>query len=235
MILQKALSFTTFTVLLLITNLMVANKTITMLMSPYPYQCDVKTAAAKLTSPRKMAKHTFRTLCKQPSTSGIISTYGGFFNISDNNGITIFPRNHSRPFVHVIVTPEISPIIMHSNTLSHWEIDSNDPYAVYLFEQKVDTDTGLTFWQVSTGQLLIDYIIPLESIIILANPKHIFIPIGITITTPNANLILPEIYVKAGINTVKSTFHWLYSNQFFGSLKQKISAKDLSYRKIVDH
>ena len=57
--------------------------------------------------------------------------------------------------------------------------------------------------------------IPLNSIIIFIKPSNMIVPIGITLTTSNAQLILPSFYILKN-NTLKSTLNMLNLRQFFG-------------------
>lgn len=61
------------------------------------------------------------------------------------------------------------------------------------------------------------YIIPLNTIILIANPKEVFIPIGATITEPSPNLILPPIYLKKSFCFVHNSLATLAIKQYFSS------------------
>ena len=70
------------------------------------------------------------------SISGIFATYGGFLTVSDLNGEITFPRKHRKPFIYLIITEKMSPIIRSGNTIDHWELVEDTPVEMYKFEQK---------------------------------------------------------------------------------------------------
>jgi len=207
---------------------------ITMFMTPYPESCAVikPDKLAKLVRPDKLAQYHLST-CIAPSVVGVISTYAGFLGISNQMGETIFPLKHSHPGFQVVITPAITPIVMHSNTLSHWELDATKPCAIYSYERITDKQSDMTFWQVKEAEPLKGCAIDPSSIIIIANPKYVYIPIGATLTPASANLILPDIYIKAGIKKVKAGLYWLNISQFFGPLSSSIQVEEKSHRKAL--
>jgi hypothetical protein len=149
---------------------------------------------------------------------GIFSTYAGFLQMSDLDGQMIFPLKQNKPFLYLTITQRITPIIRSGNTISHFEFESGTPTAFYSIEQKKDPETKLMFWDVQRALLPNDNHIPLETIVIFANPCYILVPEGITLTPESPNWTLPTLYVKKGIALADNALYVLNLSQYFGSL-----------------
>ncbi len=179
---------------------------------------------------KKLARHQIEKIADHNLRAGIFATYAGYVHASDVKGQLTFPRKHTRPFLYVIITNNIIPIIMIQNTIHHWEIAPGAPYAVYTFERKKDEETKQYFWDVQRLKNLKDNVIPLESLVIFAQPDYIYIPTGITLTNNNPNLILPDIYVKKGFNLIKNSLYVLNLNQYLGQTNRQYQKKPTSYQ-----
>ncbi len=184
----------------------------------------------KLGSSKKLARRQIEGIANHNLHAGIFASYAGFIEASDVKGQLTFPRKHARPFLYVIITSQVTPIMMLQNTIHHWEIPSGVPYAVYTYERKKDEETKKYFWDIQRIEELKDNIIPLESLIIFAQPHYIYIPTGITLTTNNPNLILPDIYVKKGFNLIKNSLYVLNLNQYLGQVNRQYQKKPTSYQ-----
>jgi len=161
--------------------------------------------------------------------SGIFATYAGYISISDYDGRISFPRLQQSSRLYLIVTPEITPILMLANTIHHWELNQGAPVKTILAEQKEDPETELLYWDLQEVDAPADSVIPLASITILARPEHVYIPLGISVAMPSPHLLLPDIYIKSGINKVAEALYILNLNQFFGtlSMQYKLDKKDM--------
>ena len=81
---------------------------------------------------------------------------------------------------------------------------------------KEDEETKLQLWQVSKIPTPENNQIPAtESLVIIAKPHNIHIPLGATLTTQDANLMLPTMYVKKGINSTRNALYMLNLNFLF--------------------
>lgn len=183
-----------------------------------------------LGSSKKLARHQIESIANHNRRAGIFATYAGYVHASDVKGQLTFPRKHTRPFLYVIVSNNIIPIIMLKNTIHHWEIAPGAPYAAYTFERKKDEETKQYFWDVQRIKNLKDNVIPLESLLIFSQPDYIYIPTGITLTKNNPNLILPDIYVKKGFNLIKNSLYVLNLNQYLGQTNIQYQKKPTSYQ-----
>ena len=58
-------------------------------------------------------------------------------------------------------------------------------------------------------------ITPLNSIVIIAKPKHVYVAQGVTLAQESANLILPTMYIKKGISINRNALYMLNLAPFF--------------------
>lgn len=150
----------------------------------------------KLNKPGKIARQNVHHQYNENIVDGIFSTYGGFIDISDVNGQTSFPLKHAKPRIILVVTTKITPIIMSGNTIHHWELEEGTPADLYLIEKKQDDKTKLFYWDAQSYVYPKDRKISAEALVLLARPKDIYVPTGISIARKSTHLILPTIFVK---------------------------------------
>ena len=197
-----------------------AEQLITLFLKPYPVvsaQAASEKLAPKLDKFGKLANvQSKRNI--PASVSGIFATYGGFLTVSDLNGEISFGRKHSTPSVYLLITEKISPIISAGNTISHWELEEDAPASMYRMEQKWDTQLKIHFWEVTQEPLPLNKRVPLESLTLFADPKYIYVPLGISLYQESPHLILPEVYVKQGINLTADALYVLNLTHYFGSI-----------------
>ncbi len=192
-----------------------ADPIINLLIRPYPQPAIIM---EKIKKPGKIARHTIEGFANYQIPAGIFATYAGFLTISDFDGQIIFPRKHKNPKIQVIITPEITPILMFEKTIHHWQLIPRVPAQMYTFEQKIDQETNTFYWEVKEESLPEDNIIPLSAIIIFAKPRYFYVPPGVTITNESPNLILPSIYAKRGIKITKNALYIFNLSHFFGNV-----------------
>src|SRR5437879_3856986 len=68
--------------------------------------------AKKLKKAGKIAKHTIEGILDHQPLAGIIATYAGYIEVSDVDGEMTFPRKHESNIINLIITDDITPIIM---------------------------------------------------------------------------------------------------------------------------
>lgn len=185
--------------------------------------------ADSLSLPGTAAKTKLEKLIAKRLTAGIIGTYAGYTTVSNLDGRIIFPRLQNSTTLYLIVTTKMTPIIMLANTVHHWELEEGTPVKMYKAEQKYDDEHKVFLWDIHEVPVPSDNIIPLASILILAEPQDIVIPEGITVTQDSPHLLLPDIYVKRSINKVANALYMLNIDLFFGNLfiKGKTTEKSL--------
>ena len=192
-----------------------ADRVISFFIRPFP---DAQKIVRKLKKPGKIARHTVEGLMDYHPTAGIFSTYGGYLQVSDVNGHIVFPRKHEKPQIYLVITPKITPIIMFENTIHHWELVPDAPKQMYTIERKYDRDAELFYLDVQKTDIPENNQLPLTAVVVIPKPKHIFVPTGITITKDNPNLLLPDIFVRKGVNIVTNTVYILNFRHLFGRL-----------------
>src|SRR5207245_747100 len=139
--------------------------------------------ANKLCLPESLATHTINGMISYTPIAGICATYAGYITTSDYNGEIIFPRKHQSPIINVLVTTAIEPIPLFENTISHWNLLADVPVAMYEYEEKYDKEKDEHFWETKRVDIPADKKIPLNTIILIAKPTNIFIPLEKTTTT----------------------------------------------------
>lgn len=181
----------------------------------YPYP-DVQDLHERLKHPSNIDKHHINGLLKHVSGAGIFSTYAGYIDITNADGQTVYPRKHQEPLLYLIVTEEIVPIMMFANTVAFWEIPRHKSAAFFRMEKIKDEKTGLFLWDVQHSPRPQDNKIPLESLVIIADPHDIYVPIGVSLADDTPHLLLPPLYVKKTMNVVKHGLYMLTISHLFG-------------------
>lgn len=172
----------------------------------------------------KIAKAAFPDI-----KTGVLVTYQGYLVATSLLGQITLPRMTQQPSLKVLVTEKIDPIMMIGNTVHHWEIVPNVSAQMYSLEREEDPETKLAYWRYKEISLPENRIIPLNTIVILAKPKNIVIPNGITVSTNDQQWILPNIYVKKTMNSVEPALAALRVRQFFGPIivvRKKVTDTD---------
>lgn len=217
----------------LFTSTCQADNLILLYLKPYPYleaNTIMREQANKLDRPWKLAATGIHVM---PMVAGIGATYGGFLTFSDTTGQIAFPRKHPAPKIYLVLTPRITPIIIAHLTIHHWEFEEGTPAEMYEIVRKQDPQSELYFWETKKVDLPKNKIIPLEALVIFSNPKHFYVPTGITLTQKSANLVLPDIYVKRGIKLYSNTLYLLNIKGFFGVENILQQKTDTSYSEII--
>lgn len=210
---------------LLITHSILADPILTFFFRNYPEVGLAQRTLEKLHRPHGIAKQHLQALMNPNPIGGIFTTYFGFLDASSKNGQIRFPRKKSNASFQLVITNKITPISMFKTTISHWELEPGTPAAVYNLELKEDENTKLSFWQMEAAPTPENNRLDAtRSIVIIAKPHNIFVPTGVTLTKPSANLLLPDIYVKKGINSIRNSLYMLNLGLFFRPI-------DLLYKK----
>jgi len=157
------------------------------------------------------------------SSSGLMALYGGYSAFSDENGLINFPLRHAGDQVTVIFTPNIDLERLYKETLSGIFISQKAmneqayPQEMlpqkYIFTQKpleedneIKTsdktdkkgDSGgvvMGRWEVTPSSVGMDSRLPTDAVIVLVNPKNIYIPKGLFVEMVKPHLLLPDMYL----------------------------------------
>ena len=212
-----------------------ADPVITFFFKEYPYQEMAPYLMSKLKKPNGIAKRTLEGMFQHNRTAGIFSSYFGFLNSSDQNGQTTFPRKHSNTKIKLIITDKIMPVMMFQSTVSHWELIPGTPAILYDCEQKEDPSTQLTYWNIAQGTLPENnQISPNDALIIFAKPKNIYVPIGASLAKQEPNLIIPDMYIKKGIQTARNAMYVLNLSFLFRPIDLLYKKSNKAYGALVE-
>ena len=209
-----------------------ADPVISFFVKPYPLINNRKYSQEVIRTfekPGKIAAHAVYGISRDEIMAGLFSTYAGFLATSNLIGQTTFPRLHEPPQISLVITSKMTPIIISGNTIHHWELEPGTPARMYSVERKQDDETQLHYWDVQEADLPENNRIPLDALVLLAKPKHVHVPIGITITTESPNLVLPDIYVKRGLNIASNALYILNLKHFFGKLRTAYQKQGARY------
>ena len=206
---------------------------ITFFIKKYPeieYEYNLHKVKSVLTNPYKSTAKQIKRHTRNWN-NGIFSFYAGYSNIS--NGQITFPRRHQKPKFLYLIANKIKPSFMFPNTIQHFEISKGTSAAMYSVNLKKDQETKLHFWEVKLADIPEDRIIPSNTIVILAKPKNIFVPEGITPTTNIQQLLLPDIYAKKTINKVANAMFAINVRHFWGTIRMSSQQKNAITSKLI--
>ncbi|MBT3456353.1 hypothetical protein HN446_04785 [bacterium] len=197
--------------------------TVSLIIKQYPdidTEYEIKKAQQNLKNPYKIPRKVIKNTTRWEN--GVFSIYAGQIEVSNNSQI-IFNRMHLKPEFYILVTDAIDPVFMFPNTIHHIEVLPNRPAALFSVKKVLDKKTQLHFWNAQEEPLPENHRIHKNSIVVLAKPKNVYVPTGITISNDDPQLILPTIYLKKQVNKLANALYILNIKQFFGSLylKQK--------------
>lgn len=196
---------------------------ITLFLRPYPAlsaSAKAEKLRNKIAHPSKRARIELKKMFSQPGIiSGVFATYAGFLTVSDLNGEIEFPRKHPSPHIDLVIAQRITPIVRSANTLSHWEINFDYAHAFYSIIKYSVPKTGTEYFITQPKAAPDDGVIPLESIVLFADPKSVYVPIGQTRSSQSPHLQLPDIYIKNTIQLTSEDLYVLNVMQYWGLIK----------------
>jgi len=205
--------------------------TINMFIKEYPEE-RLKKQLPKIT-PQFLPKQIMRSTFYQPVNSGIYGTYNGYLAHSNNFGLLSFPRKVQREQFNLIVTNQMKPAFLLNNTIDQWQLTNPNESSMFQIKRHKDPETKVYYWKVLHTNLPHDNRIPLHSVVIIAKPKKIHVPLGITPTTKFPNLVLPSIYAKRGLDRIRNALFVLKIKQFFAPVKYISKSQKISRSQIL--
>lgn len=138
--------------------------------------------------------------------------HNGYVTIPSALGQVTLPRKTTETTFYLIVTPEVEPVFMFPNTISHWEIPFNSPTKMVRLKQiKQDQEW---YWSIKPATLK-GKKIPIDAIIVIAKPNNVVIPITSFKTQPSNQLLLPPLYVKNDFHNAEHALFMLNISKFF--------------------
>lgn len=222
----------------LFTNLY-SEQLIAVFLRPYP-RLDPDQKVTKIMKSVRHAGKFSRMQVKQllglkKMVAGVFATYAGFLSVSNTDGEIAFPRKHTDPQLYILVTEELVPIVRSGNTLSHWELNEDRPAVMYQITKTKDENGPLEYYETAASSLPANNVVPLESIVIFANPRYVYIPLGVTPSTESPHLVLPDIYINHRINLTSPALHVLNVMHYYGALTFIVQKEPLRYRMLLSH
>ncbi len=189
----------------------------------------------KLKQPGYLYKKILKKKYRQSGMQGVMGMYLGYATLSDQNGQMIFPRKQQRPTINILITQGIQPVYMVAPaTLHNWMLDEKKSSELYQCTFNKDQETQLYYIQTEKIPLPHDLMIPLNTIIIIADPENFYIPRGATITNYAADLILPTIYVKKNFNFARNVLYTNAIKQYFDTVQTRFKSEDLAIASLTE-
>lgn len=188
----------------------------------------------RIKRPGKLAEYCLFGILDQRLVAGVFATYAGFLNVSDELGTLTFPYDHNKPSIKLLVSDRLTPIFMADNTIHHWELDPGTHAKMYSMERKLDEDLKLYYWDTKPIELPQNMRIPIDSLIVVAKPENIEVPIGASDTNESPHLILPDIYVKKGNNLITHALYALNLKHLFRPVRFQFKKEPQRYIKQLD-
>lgn len=180
---------------------------------------------------KKLIKNEFKKYLI-PKLSGFLAFYAGYSDYSNHDGLIQFPLRHVTPKLYLVVTKKIKPAHVKGETISHleFEIGKNNDKKIYLFEKQQDKNKQY-FWKVSEKDIPKDKRISPISIVLMTNPKNIYIQVGDFMADDSKHLILPNIYVVGNIDNTEILLKTIDMLLYF----EPIDVKDKKISDIISH
>ncbi len=184
---------------------------------------------------QKVARNTLRSFI-QPPLSGIFAHYGGYSDISNPDGLISFPLRHTVQKLYIAITPQINLFTVRDNTFSHREyiIDANNQTKLYLFQLK-ENEKKQWYWEVTEEKLPDDKRINNLTVVILTDPKNIYVPTGKFLASQNVQLIIPDIYlIGRSSNEEVLLRHLIDQDRYFESITtEEKKASDFAIQSMI--
>ncbi|HJM68714.1 MAG TPA: hypothetical protein QGF02_02090 [Candidatus Babeliales bacterium] len=199
-----------------------SDQVITFFVQPYPEVRSHKPVGPSMFHPGQIYKNFANKAISAVGSTGVFAAYGGYLAHTDQNGQITFPRKTQKPEFDLFITNNIHPYLMAGTTnVRYWTVDKDAKMARYKITRHQDPKTDLYYWEVAKAPISPKRIIPLHSIILFAKPKNVYVPLGITVTNKNPQLILPPVYTKPQLDDVKNALLVMNMKLFFKPLHQE--------------
>lgn len=152
-------------------------------------------------TPKSAGNHVLILFIRDLFTNQVVNdlplqaTYAGYFVNSNHDGQIIFPRKTVNTEFSLIITPTVEFVSPLLNNISHLQIPAQNEAKCYKLVLQKNLETGHLEWRTTVEDLPSDRHVPLQAIIVFANPNDITMQTGSTPTPFNNHLILPSIYL----------------------------------------
>jgi hypothetical protein len=170
--------------------------------------------------PGRIHKKTIKKMIHHIKQPYVFALYGGNIGVTDEKGEIIFPRKTQQPKINIFVTKNPEPHFQAGlSNILFWRVPRNEDVSRTIMTREKDPKTNITYWESTPATILDQRILPLHSIILLTDPKNIYIPEGITPASDSPHFILPTIYVKPTINPFDDALYAINKKLFFAPVR----------------
>lgn len=222
-------------------NLQSIDSIITIFVKKYPYlkkseikklkkafnEAELSSTSQKLAQPNYLHQSIVKNYIKNHFLPGIVCFYAGRSTTSTPDGQITFHRRQQTPNMHILISEKVIPAYMVApSTIHNWRIDPTQSSEMYLMELKHDPQTTLSYYLTKKVDLPKDNNIPLNTLIFIADPKTMYIPLGATIVDNSPNIVLPDIYIKKGFCFLRNILFNLAVNQYFEDTEKSIKQEN---------
>jgi hypothetical protein len=225
----------TFLSVLCVSSCIYAGRTININLQPYPLtQKDISAMLAEVEKPGRLPKSQMEALLKPAPVNGILVSYSGFLDNSDENGLVSFVRKTNSPHINLVITKDVKPIYTFGNTVHHWEL-KNDNAAFFTVRKEFDPKTKLSYWDAKKEDLPANKVIPHEGVILFTDPEYIFVPEGVTpIKESGENLFVPPIYVRKNIPLIDNDLETLLVTHLLRPEKKEVKHEGAVVQEVIN-
>ncbi len=188
---------------------------INLYLENYPFSAEkAQKMVDNLDQPHKIEQYKLEGQFDHQPKVGIMATYAGFLDVSNVNGLLVFPRKHTGAEILLVITPEMEPEFMFGTTIHHWKLKASEPQAFFKMVRDYDKGTDTYFWNTTEVGAPENNILPADSLVIFARPKDVYVPTGITPTDNRENLTLPSVLIKKGADVIDNALFVLRISSF---------------------
>jgi len=165
-------------------------------------------------------KREERAFKKPRSVPGIEATYYGTTTVSDSNGQIMFGRMHTGNELRVIITPAIVPVLIDENLVSYMKPSPDEPLISYNLVREKNPHTTKWEWLVKKETTTKTERIPIDAIVILADPKLVYFKEGAYASIKGENFFLPTVYVRrVDAEADEIAIRFLTANRYFAPIR----------------
>ena len=186
----------------------------------------------KLKIPGKTTETLTKQMFKDLYNTGIFTSYMGNSSISDINGQIKFLRKKKSDVVDIVISLNVKPVFMVSNTIHHFSLSKIEEAKWYRFEKIFNKKTKEYSWKVIEKKIT-NKNLPADILLISSKPSSIFIQTGTFPSDDDPNLKLPDIYAKKGISTALNAVKFLKIKKYFSPIKSDYKFDTQGYQEIL--
>lgn len=98
-----------------------------------------------------------------------------------------------------------------------------------------DLETKLFYWNTTERKIPNSKQIPLHTIIIIGDSNDFEVPLGVSLASKSAQLVLPNIYIKPNRSYIKNAIFTLTIKPFFSTIKNIFKERPIGFaHQIID-